>query len=24
MRRMYMDGLWREYLEKDLGALVQA
>ncbi|MFD2924836.1 TenA family transcriptional regulator [Halobacillus naozhouensis] len=24
MRRMYMDGLWREYLEKDLGSLVQA
>ncbi|MGP4079058.1 TenA family transcriptional regulator [Pseudalkalibacillus sp. R45] len=24
MRRMYMDGLWREYLEQDLGALVQA
>ncbi len=24
MRRMYMDGLWREYLEKDLGTLVQA
>jgi pyrroloquinoline-quinone synthase len=24
MRRMYMDGLWREYLEQDLGSLVQA
>lgn len=24
MRRMYMDGLWREYLEQDLGALVEA
>jgi pyrroloquinoline-quinone synthase len=23
MRRMYMDGLWREYLEQDLGSLVQ-
>jgi pyrroloquinoline-quinone synthase len=24
MRRMYMDGLWREYLEKDLGQMVNA
>src|SRR6478752_8497674 len=23
MRRMYMDGLWREYCEQDLGALVE-